>query len=72
MSQEENTLNKETNVEKPKKSSGGSWVSLLVSVFFFIRGFIYLSEGASTWGGIMLVVGIGGIIWKLYDMNKSK
>jgi hypothetical protein len=72
MSQEENLLNQEPIKEEPKKSSGKSWVSLLLSGFFIIRGFMYISEGITVWGSIMLLVGIGGIIWKLYEMNKSK
>jgi hypothetical protein len=71
MSQEENGLNQEPIKEEPKKSSGRNWVSLLLSGFLIIRGFMYISEGITVWGSIMLLVGIGGIIWKLYEMNKQ-
>ena len=61
---------------KVANSSGKVGVlSLLVSVFFIIKGMINMGRGPSgslifTWGLIMLVLGIVGVVWKSIDMSR--
>jgi hypothetical protein len=60
---------------KPKPSGGVGILSLLVSVFFIIKGMINMGRASSgsflfTWGLIMLILGILGVVWKSIDMAR--
>ncbi|MBL7705757.1 MAG: hypothetical protein JNM21_09455 [Taibaiella sp.] len=51
-----------------KKSS--PW-SLLISLFFIIRGIMYLSKGQNTMGFLMTGVGFIGFILKVVSMSRN-
>lgn len=55
-------------MEPEKKSS--PW-SLLISLFFIIRGIIYLSKGQNTMGFLMTGVGFTGFILKAVSMRRN-
>lgn len=60
---------------KPKSSSGVGIVSLLVSVYFIFKGMVNIGRAPSgsflfTWGLIMLILGVAGVIWKGIDMSR--
>jgi hypothetical protein len=67
---------KQTNVAaKAKPSSGVGIISLLVSVYFIFNGIMKMNKYPSgstiyIFGIVMLVAGIGGLIFKLVDMSR--
>lgn len=67
---------KQTNVASRAKSSSGIGIaSVLVSIYFIFSGIMKLSKYPSgslgnTFGIIMLVAGVGGLIFKLVDMSR--
>lgn len=65
--------NSEKTNKKPeeKKSNAAGWITLLVSVWFVVNGFMRVSEGNTGWGLVLIVVGAGGFIYKLYELTKS-
>lgn len=53
-----------------------SWVSLLVSIFFIFSGLMKMSKyesgsGLYMFGVFMLLVGIGGAVWKMADLVRK-
>ena len=61
--------------QNKNSSSQTSIVSLLISVFFIISGFMRMSKAPSgsmlyTWGIILICVGILGVVWKSIDLAK--
>lgn len=54
-------------VEQQKKSS--PW-SLLISLFFVVRGIMYFSKGQNTMGFLMTGVGFIGFILKAVSMRR--
>jgi hypothetical protein len=67
---------KQTNVAARAKSSSGIGVaSVLISIYFIFSGIMKMSKYPSgsisyTFGIVMLVVGIGGLIYKLVEISK--
>jgi len=58
---------------QPKKESLGMTIlSMVVSVFFIIRGSMYMGTKMQTWGTILLLVGFVGLILKIYTLAKNK
>jgi hypothetical protein len=54
--------------EAPKpKNTGGSVLSVLVSIYFIVRGGMYLSNG-NSFGWIMVILGLAGGCFKIYEM----
>ncbi|MFT3826886.1 MAG: hypothetical protein QM731_23380 [Chitinophagaceae bacterium] len=68
----------ESSLQRARKSEGNmGFLSVLLSVYFIISGIIKISTReagslAHTWGIIMLVVGIGGAIYKINTILKSR
>lgn len=54
--------------KQEKKSS--PW-SLLISLFFIIRGIMYFSKGQNTMGFLMTGVGFVGFILKVVSMSRN-
>jgi hypothetical protein len=55
-----------------KSSSKTGFVSILISVFFIISGSMRMNSEPSgstlhTWGIILVIVGVVGVVWKSYD-----
>ncbi len=48
------------------------YLSLFLSLAFVVIGFIRFSEGREIIGGLFIVAGIGGAIFKIIEMNKEK
>jgi hypothetical protein len=44
--------------------------SYLISIYLIVRGFMSINEGR-TWGWVMLIAGVGGIIFKIYEATRS-
>jgi hypothetical protein len=51
---------------------GGNVISIILSIAISIRGFMYFNNGNSTMGLILILVGVGGGIFKLYTMTQNK
>lgn len=70
------TAMQQTNVATRAKSSSGIGIaSVLISIYFIFSGIMKLSKYSSgsvgyIFGMIMLVVGIGGLIFKLVDISR--
>lgn len=73
---EVNAALKQTNAGARAKSSSGIGIfSVLISVYFIFSGIMKMSKYPSgsilfTFGLVMLVVGIGGLIYKLVEMSR--
>lgn len=71
-----NAAFQQTNVAARAKSSSGIGIaSVLVSIYFIFSGIMKMSKYQSgsvgyVFGIIMLVAGIGGLIYKLVDMSR--
>ncbi|MBC7450180.1 MAG: hypothetical protein H7259_01685 [Cytophagales bacterium] len=74
-------LDKDDNTDKPvpatkkkkeEKKNNYGWLSLVVSGWFVINGSMKISEGNTTWGGILVILGIAGLIFKIYEMSKKE
>ena len=61
----------ENKKPEKKKNSALGWISLLVSLWFVINGCMRVSEGSTGWGLILILLGGGGFIYKLYELTKS-
>lgn len=74
--EEVNAALQQTNVASRARSSQGfGLVSVLVSIYFIFSGIMKMSKYASgsigfTFGIVMLLVGIGGLIYKLVDISR--
>jgi hypothetical protein len=56
--------------EEKKKSNGMGWLSVLVSIFFIIRGVMWIGDDMPVFGLLMIALGVGGGIWKIIDMSR--
>ncbi len=56
----------EEEAPKPKNATGGV-LSILVSVYFIIRGGMHLSNG-NSFGWLILILGFAGFCYKVYEM----
>ena len=57
----------------PKKESAGLTIlSIFVSLYFIIRGSMYMGSNNQGLGIVMLLVGIGGLIFKIYTLVQNK
>ncbi len=71
-----NAALRQTNVAgRAKSSSGVGLVSVLVSIYFIFSGIMKMSKYPSgstgyIFGVIMLIAGIGGLIFKLVDISR--
>ena len=63
---------KRSHQEAQATRNNFSWLSILVSLFFIGRGIMEIGNGRSTWGGIMLMLGIGGLIYKVWENSNNK
>lgn len=74
---EVNSALKQGNVSNRAKSSQGfGVVSILVSVYFIFSGIMKMSKyesgsGLYIFGLVMMLVGIGGLIYKLVDISRK-
>ena len=74
---EVNAALQQTNAASRAKSSSGIGIaSVLVSIYFIFSGIMKMNNhpsgsGVYIFGIIMLVVGIGGLIFKLVEMSRS-
>ncbi|WP_276480370.1 hypothetical protein [Paraflavitalea pollutisoli] len=73
---EVNSALKRNNVASRAKSSQGIGImSMLVSVYFIFSGIMKMSKyqsgsGLYIFGLVMMLVGIGGLIYKLVDISR--
>lgn len=73
---EVNVALKQTNVASRARSSQGfGMISVLVSVYFVFSGIMKMSKYPSgtvlyIFGLVMILVGVGGLIYKLVDMSR--
>jgi hypothetical protein len=58
--------------EPKKESLGMTILSMVVSVFFIIRGSMYMGTNMQTWGIVLLLVGMAGLVFKIYLLAKNK
>jgi hypothetical protein len=74
--EEVNAAMRQTNVAaKAKSSSGIGIASVLISVYFIITGIIKIGKYPSgsigyIFGIVMLIAGVGGLIFKLVDISR--
>lgn len=74
---EVNSALRQGNVaSRAKPSQGFGVVSLLVSGYFIFSGIMKMSKyesgsGLYLFGLVMMLVGVGGLIYKLYDMSRK-
>ena len=46
--------------------------SYLISIYFIVRGFMHFGQGNTGMGAIYMVIGLGGLIYKIYEAQASK
>lgn len=60
-----------TQAPPTPKSGGREYLSILVSIFFIIRGAFLISNNRPEFGAVMIVLGIAGVIIKIVLLNKK-